>query len=129
MAHCKCSSCGRPARDGEYCLTHSPSRQREARALNPDRFKGYTLKRDYGISLGDYLQLLEAQKCCCALCGRQDGDERNNNNGSKRLSVDHDHETGIIRGLLCSNCNKGLGSLMDSPELLRAAADYIEQHK
>lgn len=52
----------------------------------------------------------------CALCGRKDG----------RLSVDHDHKTGRIRGLLCDLHNRGLGYFQDDPQLLRDAADYVE---
>ena len=44
----------------------------------------------------------------------------------KRLTVDHNHETNTIRGLLCSNCNTGLGMFSDNPELLIAAAEYLE---
>jgi len=128
MSRCKCQSCNRPAREDGYCLTHSPARQREARATNKDRFKGYSLQRDYGITIGQYLEMLEVQNGCCAICGRKDLDERNNNNGSKRLSVDHNHDTGIIRGLLCTMCNKGIGSLMESSDLLRKAADYLDSH-
>lgn len=122
---CKANSCSRPAREDGYCLTHSPERQRAVRKANGDRFKGYALKRDYGISLEDYNELLTRQEYRCAICGRPDGDERGNNNGSKRLAVDHDHETEEVRGLLCSMCNKGIGSLDDSPELLLKAYEYL----
>ena len=122
---CKANSCSRPAREDGYCLTHSPARQRATRLANKDRFKGYSLQRDYGISLEDYNELLRKQDGKCAICGRPDEDERGNNNGSKRLAVDHDHETNEVRGLLCSMCNKGIGSLDDSPELLLKAYEYL----
>lgn len=53
----------------------------------------------------------------CAICGREPG--------SRRLHVDHCHETGLIRGLLCSRCNSGIGLLRDDPELLKTAYNYL----
>lgn len=47
----------------------------------------------------------------------------------EKLCVDHDHETGKVRKLLCHNCNRALGLLRDDPALLRKSAEYIEQHK
>jgi hypothetical protein len=44
------------------------------------------------------------------------------------MHVDHDHGTGAIRGLLCSSCNQALGQMKERPELLRAAAEYLERH-
>ena len=122
---CKANSCNRPAREDGYCTGHSPARQRATRIANKDRFKGYSLTRDYGISFEDYSVLLRKQNGKCAICGRPDGDERGNNNGSKSLAVDHDHETNEVRGLLCSMCNKGIGSLYDSPALLLKAYEYL----
>ena len=126
---CKANSCNRPAREDGYCLGHSPARQRATRLANPERFKGYSLQRDYGMSLSDYEDLLKKQEGLCAICGVPDGSERSNNNGSKKLSVDHDHVTGAIRGLLCASCNQALGQMMDSAELMRKAADYIDAHE
>jgi hypothetical protein len=62
----------------------------------------------------------ELQNFCCYLCG----DKVN-----EYLCVDHDHNTGLYRKLLCRSCNSGLGLLKDNPELLRKAASYIEEHR
>lgn len=81
----------------------------------------------YGITKEDFNSLLEKQDSKCAICGREDpgcGDSRRS-----RFSVDHDHLTGKIRGLLCILCNTALGSLQDSPDLLRKAATYIEEQR
>jgi hypothetical protein len=125
---CKCNSCNRRAvtTDG-YCKTHDPALQREYRKANPNQFKGYYLKRDYGISLEAYSAMLVKQGGLCAICGTPNGSERSNNNGRKVLAVDHDHKTGAIRGLLCSLCNQALGLLLENPEFFRKAADYLER--
>lgn len=64
-----------------------------------------------------------AQKGCCALCGTDTP------GGNGDFAVDHDHETGIVRKLLCFNCNIGIGKFRDNPELLRKAAEYLESYK
>ncbi len=76
------------------------------------------LKRDYGITLEGFNQLVAAQNGCCALCGV----------AYPRLVVDHCHSSGKIRAILCDLCNTGIGKLKENPVLLRKAADYIELH-
>ncbi len=77
----------------------------------------------YGLSVTEYEALLEKQGYACAICGTPHYDE----NG-KRLYIDHNHAEGLkaVRGLLCSPCNFGLGLFKDNPEILRAAAEYLE---
>lgn len=70
-------------------------------------------------ALEEYNKLLELQNSSCGICGGKDS--------AKRLAVDHDHETGKIRGLLCSKCNRALGYLNDDKELLRKAISYLEK--
>lgn len=79
----------------------------------------------YGINFGDYSLMLGAQDGKCALCG----DVPNGVKAASRLHVDHDHETGKVRALLCTRCNQGIGFFRDDPRLLRLAADYIERHR
>ena len=76
--------------------------------------------RQYGLTLEGYFDLLQKQRGGCAICGSPGGPD------DKRLHVDHCHETGGVRGLLCSPCNVTLGMFRDDPERLRAAADYLE---
>lgn len=80
-------------------------------------------KQLYGIDKETYLQMLQAQKDCCAICGLPESNARFS------LAVDHCHNTGKVRSLLCSKCNPGLGMFRDSPELLIAASRYLESHK
>lgn len=77
------------------------------------------LRRAYGIDMDDYDRMLEAQGGVCAICAGQCRIKT-------RLAVDHCHTTNRIRGLLCDDCNNGVGRFKDNPELLRAAAAYLE---
>lgn len=69
--------------------------------------------------------MLASQDGVCAICERPEKVIDPRNGRIKALAVDHDHGTGDIRGLLCQNCNKGLGNLGDSVEILMAAAAYL----
>lgn len=95
----------------------------------PGRYKDYLLQRNFGITLEDYNTLLEAQGGACAVCGKLNGSDIHSGERTKQLSVDHDHKTGAIRGLLCNDCNRAIGQLQENPEILRKAADYLEFHK
>lgn len=75
--------------------------------------------RYYGITIEQYEILLKNQNGGCAICFSPTG-----SNG-KRLSVDHNHETGEVRGLLCDDCNTGLGKFKDNPNLLAIAINYL----
>ncbi len=75
--------------------------------------------RGLGIAEDDYWAMLEAQRGLCAICERKP-------HGKSRLHIDHNHETGAFRGLLCISCNPGIGYFQDDPERLRAAAAYLE---
>jgi hypothetical protein len=89
-----------------------------------EKSREYQLKTSFGICLSEYNYLLEKQAGKCAICGEKESIIKNGK--IQDLSVDHDHETGVVRGLLCYRCNTGIGKLRDDPELLRIAADYIE---
>lgn len=80
--------------------------------------------KKYGITLDDYDRMADEQDHKCALCGQPE-----TTSNKERLCIDHDHETGKVRRLLCSNCNRAIGLLGDDPELLRRAAEYIEAHR
>lgn len=78
--------------------------------------------RTFGITIEDYKQMNEEQGGKCAICGSEIGDAMGN-----RLYVDHNHKTGKVRGLLCSDCNFGIGKFRDSPELMKKAIRYLEE--
>lgn len=79
----------------------------------------------FGLTPDQYLEMLEAQGGVCAICSRPERVVDPRNGRIKALAVDHNHETGDIRGLLCQNCNKGIGNLGDSVETLLSAAAYL----
>lgn len=98
--------------------------------VNPARSEAnrrIALKTLYGLAHETYLAMLAEQDGKCAICGFTPAP--GGKKAAARLHVDHDHDTGRVRALLCNGCNRGLGYLQDNPALLRAAADYIEQHK
>ena len=90
---------------------------------NPEKRKAQRLKK-YGISLEDHRLLMDKQDWKCAICGYSDLSKSN-----FFPVVDHCHDTGKVRGMLCMNCNNGLGKFLDSPEFLRRAADYLEEKR
>jgi hypothetical protein len=83
-----------------------------------DEWINWSYLRKYGITLKYYNELLIKQGGKCAIC-------RQKCSSGKRLAVDHDHKTGIVRGLLCGHCNTALGKLHDSPEVIKRALDYV----
>jgi hypothetical protein len=81
------------------------------------------LKTMYGITQDDYNGMFDEQKGCCAICGKHQFEI------SRALSVDHDHNTGQIRGLLCHTCNSAIGKFYDNIDLLENAITYLKQIK
>lgn len=101
--------------------------QREYRRKTPEIQKARALRDSFGISLEEYEKMLSEQNGVCAICIKPETHKRNGK--LKALAVDHNHKTGAIRGLLCSDCNTGIGKLKDDPEVLRSAIRYLETRK
>ena len=74
----------------------------------------------YGISIDDYDDMLRSQNGVCAICGTSKIAKN-----KTRFAIDHCHNTGRIRGLLCTNCNSGIGKLKDNPNILIKAYEYL----
>lgn len=115
------------------CKLCSMDANREWRKANPDcekiryaKQKKETrerhLVRKYGVNLSMYDAMIIAQGGKCAICGKLEKDE-----SYGVLHVDHCHKTGMVRGLLCRNCNHVLGLMQDNPNLMRLAASYVER--
>ena len=88
-------------------------------AIDSTIVRNQTYKSRYGITLEDYNNMYEAQSGLCAICFKS--------SGTKRLSVDHNHTTGAVRGLLCHRCNTSLGLLNDDVNVLLSAIKYLGQ--
>jgi hypothetical protein len=80
-----------------------------------------TIKGKYGLSKSEWDALFESQGRACAICAKTDP--------IGHWSTDHCHTSGKVRGILCSNCNAGIGQLSDDVDRLKAAIKYLETHK
>ena len=107
--------------EGQYaswCRVCEANRHRERLKSNPDLRDQYRAAR-YGLTLEELRALEDRQDNTCAICGVEEE--------GKALSIDHCHNTDEVRGLLCQNCNRGLGSFMDNQYLLQKAIEYLDQ--
>jgi hypothetical protein len=102
-------------------------RVRKWRQANPEKPRLEKLQRIWGISGSDYLARFNSQRGLCAICKRPESEIDSRSGRPRWLAVDHEHKSGIVRGLLCGRCNKAVGLLNDDPLRLRAAADYLEK--
>jgi Recombination endonuclease VII len=131
----ECKACNLAARAKKYRSDPRPAIERAQRwqRENPERHRATQreyvasgrksassrkshLKRKYGLTLEAFDQMLASQGGGCAICGRPDAD-----------NVDHDHETGRVRGILCWNCNIAVGQFEDSVDRVVMAAGYLSR--
>lgn len=126
-----------------YVRNREKARQRakELRQLNPERYKAYdkkcrdanrearnarqratykegTLRRKYGLTLGQYHLLHKDQNNLCAICGLE-----------RKLVVDHNHTTNKVRQLLCHSCNSAIGLFQENIQTLQSAIAYLQKHE
>ena len=81
----------------------------------------------YGITADDYKSFFDFQGGVCACCKKPETNRQVSGRGLRPLSVDHDHATNKVRGLLCGNCNRGIGHFKDDPARLDRAAAYLRK--
>lgn len=93
---------------------------KEYRKKNKSLFRNIDLKRKFGISLEEYEKLNIAQDFKCAICQKHESEFK------IKFAVDHNHETKAIRGLLCKDCNTGIGLFKDDITLLLSAINYLK---
>lgn len=92
----------------------------------PDAHRAGHLRRTFGLTVADYAALLEVQGGLCAICRQPETAVSHKNGLPVPLCVDHCHETGRVRGLLCRKCNSGIGMFGDNPVLVQSAIGYLE---
>ena len=113
----------RYAKDPEFWNQY----HKEWREAHPDLTQRYkrtsNLRRLYGLSIEQFEAMREEQANLCLICSCEM--EHTMNPGMNNIHIDHDHATGEVRGLLCGNCNNGLGCFKDNPEFLVSAAAYL----
>lgn len=83
-------------------------------------FRKKDLKKKYGMTEEDYIKKFKKQKGRCAICGLV---------VAGNLNIDHDHSSGLVRGLLCTRCNLGLGMFKDDINILKKSIKYIKNWK
>lgn len=93
---------------------------RQAKRRDKRTRRVLAVEATYGLSEVDYMEKIAEQDNLCAICRRKDE--------GRVLCVDHDHKTGKVRGLLCTNCNIGLGNLKDDIQVLEAAIGYLKKY-
>lgn len=124
------------SRDGKYgpilkptCKLCDAAQARQWFADNSERAsenrRRWNLQNTYGLSVAEYNALLREQGGVCAVCGKGEPNAHGRTGKQFRLAVDHCHETGAVRGLLCQKCNRAIGLLGDDPTLMRKAISYL----
>jgi hypothetical protein len=127
----KCSKCGQVKQPEDFprnrrvCKPCTAEYKKSWKENNPTKTREYKLLKVFGITHSQYEEMHSNQNGVCAICFQPEsaimyGETMN-------LAVDHDHATGEIRGLLCGNCNNGLGRFKDDIGLLQQAILYIEK--
>jgi hypothetical protein len=112
-----------------WCISCEKDYRKEFAGKFPDQRKMAHRVTRYGITNDEFNAMIESQNGVCAICGKPE--TRTVKGKLTPLSIDHDHAQGVgvhsVRGLLCNECNSGLGRFHDSPDLLIRAADYLRK--
>lgn len=123
----ECAKCGEIHKRNAKHLKQGQESQ-ECNQYKPPNWSGLEkwdgiIRRTYGITLEQYEEMLNDQNGGCAICGKTPEQE------NRRLPIDHCHDTGRVRGVLCAKCNQALGMFNDNPDLLCNAAEYLSKFK
>jgi hypothetical protein len=122
-----------PNKDHEYYLKNKEKINQYQKKYNEQhkdhitaRQRKYKLRKKYNTTPEHVNYLAKIQNECCAICGTHKSDVKM---GGGKLCIDHDHETGSVRGLLCGQCNSALGHFNHSTDILNKAIKYLETYK
>lgn len=88
---------------------------------NKEKLREKRLLRKFGLSIDEYNRMTLEQNNCCKICNRHAAESN-----FEKLSVDHNHKTGKVRGLLCNKCNAALGLFMDDATIINSALNYLK---
>lgn len=112
-----------------YCKDCNKKQRREYYKKYPEKDFNNNMKRLYGITYKEYLIIEKEQNYRCAICNLtlEETGTRYGRGKAKHFHIDHDHNTGKIRGLLCVRCNQGIGSLKHNPFILINAIKYLKK--
>lgn len=108
---------------------HCNALERENRKKNLDLTRDKESCRKKGMTLELYYSMCNEQNNLCAICGNKETRKTRSGDISKRLSIDHCHKTNFIRGLLCHDCNTGIGKFRDDIDRLQSAINYLKKHQ
>lgn len=122
----KCSVCKKDKEIADFSPSSLKDKYGKCKECSSLLSKKSFILSKYKLNSDDYSALIKEQNNVCKICGKQESGVFRGK--QKRLSVDHNHITGKIRGLLCSSCNVGLGVFKDSPDLLRKAIKYLDDN-
>lgn len=126
----KCNGCGK-TKPLEMFVKRSDRRDgrcSRCKECEANRLRGGNkTPSKYGITNDIYLAMVASQNGKCAICGNESLPTKHRGKG--KLYIDHDHTTGIVRGLLCARCNTGIGFLKDDCAILQNAIDYLTASK
>lgn len=109
-------------------LEYAKEYSRLHRKNNKDHYRAKHLRKEYGADIAYERKMLVEQNGVCAICEKPEELTRNSKT-TRKLSLDHDHATGALRGLLCGNCNLAVGYFCDDPVIMQKAIAYLDRYK
>ena len=114
----------KPGQRHYVCKTCTKKRLKVSPSQSPERKRELHLLRTFNLTLEQYDQMVKDQDGKCAICGTTEPGGKHDN---KHWHIDHCKETGVVRGLLCSNCNTGIGLLKHNLQLLLSSIQYLSK--